>query len=182
MILQIIFTSFYVFLPAGLSNVTPIFVAKIPFLKKYSYPVDFYKTYRGKRILGDHKTIRGFVFGSLVGALTAYLLAYLYPAFKQFLIIDYTNINIFWYGLLAGFGALFGDSLKSFFKRQFGIRSGEKWFPFDQLDYIFGGLLFISFIVKIPFSVVIAAFVMWFGLHLISTFVGYMLGLKDSPI
>jgi CDP-archaeol synthase len=36
-------------------------------------------------------------------------------------------------GLLISFGALAGDSIKSFFKRQIGIRSGASWLVFDQL-------------------------------------------------
>ena len=42
--------------------VTSIFVKKINFL---NYSVDFNKTWNGKRILGDHKTYRGFFFGTL---------------------------------------------------------------------------------------------------------------------
>lgn len=179
---NIIFTAFYIFLPAGIGNVTPIIVGKISFLKKYSYPVDFYKTYKGKRILGDHKTVRGFITGTLMGISTAYCLLFFYTSVQKFLIIDFTTFNIFWYGLLSGFGALFGDSLKSFFKRQLNIKSGEKWFPFDQLDYVFGGILFMSLVVKLPFVVMTAIFFLWFGIHILSTSAGYLLGFKDEPI
>jgi len=47
------------FLPAGLANMTPIFAAKLPYLSRWSFPLDGYATFRGKRVFGSHKTIRG---------------------------------------------------------------------------------------------------------------------------
>ncbi|HEX5285728.1 MAG TPA: CDP-archaeol synthase, partial [Polaromonas sp.] len=42
-----------------------------------------------------------------------------------------------------------GDSLKSFFKRRLGIAPGQRWIPFDQLDFILGGLVALSFFVRL---------------------------------
>ena len=46
-----------------------------------------------------------------------------------------------------GLGALLGDLVKSFFKRKIGIKSGEPWIIFDQIDYVIGGLIFGSVMV-----------------------------------
>jgi len=136
LILQVL----YFFLPAYLANSIPVLVRNWNFL---SYPVDFGMTYRGKRILGDHKTIRGFLFGSLYAVLVYLLQVYLYSNFDFFKVIslfDYSSIHCS-YGFLLGFGALLGDAIESFFKRQLNIPSGQMLWFFDQTDFVFGALL-----------------------------------------
>jgi hypothetical protein len=61
------------FLPAGLGNVAPIIAAKLPCLAAWSFPLDGYATFRGKRLFGEHKTVRGLLSGLLVGIATAAL-------------------------------------------------------------------------------------------------------------
>ena len=70
---ETIFFALWFFLPAAVANVTPIFAAHISFLKKYDYPIDIYKTYKGKRIFGAHKTIRGFIIGIIFATITLWL-------------------------------------------------------------------------------------------------------------
>lgn len=181
---EIIF-SIWVFLPAALANMTPIPVSKVPFLKKYNYPADFYKTYKGVRIFGDHKTIRGYISGIIVAILTVFLQIYVFERseFIQTISpVDYSEVNPLALGLLAGFGALFGDSVKSFFKRRRGIAPGKTWVPFDQIDYIIGGLLFMSLYLMIPWYDYLIILVIWFLIHLLSTSFGYLIGVKDSPL
>src|SRR6185369_16468061 len=62
MIKQILFGLWF-FLPAALANMAPIFAAHTAALKKFDTPMDFGRTFRGRRILGDHKTWRGLVSG-----------------------------------------------------------------------------------------------------------------------
>lgn len=176
---------FWFFLPAGLANIAAFFSGKIPFLKRFSYPVDFNATFRGKRILGSNKTIRGFTFAILAGILTVYLQILLFKNLNflnTFITLNYEQINPIILGSLAGFGALFGDSVKSFFKRQLGIMPGRSWFPFDQIDYIVGGILLTSLYVQLSLSEYIVLFSIWFFLHLLINFIGYILKLKDSPL
>jgi CDP-2,3-bis-(O-geranylgeranyl)-sn-glycerol synthase len=166
------------FLPAGIANVTPIIVAKVPVLSEMNAPVDFGLKFRGRELLGTHKTIRGVVLGTLVGTLVF---------FDQTEIgvraggLDYTHLTI-WLGVLLSFGALFGDMVKSFFKRQLGVASGKSWFPFDQIDYIVGGLAFSAIVVRLEATQYISVLVVWFALHLISSYIGYLLKLKKDPI
>lgn len=163
--MNIIFNAFFFFLPAGIANMVPVIVAKIPGLKKWDAPLDFGKKFRGKRILGDHKTIRGFVSGIVAGCIVALVL--------------YQSLLL---GFLLSFGALAGDSIKSFFKRQMGIASGKSWFPFDQIDYIVGGLLLSVFVVRLSLISYSAIFLLYFFLHLLITMIGYFLKLKKTII
>ncbi len=168
------------FAPAGVANSAPIFANKIPLLNRWDTPMDFGKFFRGRRIFGPNKTWRGLLAGVLVGGLVAYLEAItvykIDPASTRLVATSVAG------GMLLGLGALLGDAVESFFKRQFGVASGKSWFPFDQSDYILGGLL-----VSFPFFEVAAetylwVFVVWFCLHLLMSYIGFLLHLKDQPI
>jgi CDP-2,3-bis-(O-geranylgeranyl)-sn-glycerol synthase len=82
------------------------------------------------------------------------------------------------FGFLAGFGAIFGDLLKSFFKRRVGIRSGGAWPVFDQLDFIIGFFAFTYLIVWPMPEVVITIMLITLILHPLTNIVSYLLGFK----
>lgn len=183
--MNLILSVLWFFLPAGLGNLAPILANKIHSLKRFTYPMDFHKKFRGKRIFGDHKTIRGLLAGIVVGIATVYLQIILFNNFQFFRdvsMFDYNIINPMLLGFLSAFGALAGDAIKSFFKRQLSIPSGRSWFPFDQIDYILGGIVFTSLYIRFDTVTYIILFVMWFILHPLSTFIGWLLRLKDDPI
>lgn len=161
------------FLPAGVSNMFPVFTSKIPVLRNWNTPLDFGKTFRGKRIFGKNKTWRGLISGTIAGTLVSMLV---YGIFWDM------NLILILIGASMSAGALIGDAVESFFKRQRGIPSGSAWFPFDQTDYIIGGLLFILPFGVPPLWLLAWTFAMYFGLHLLSSYFGYLLGLKDKPI
>jgi CDP-2,3-bis-(O-geranylgeranyl)-sn-glycerol synthase len=172
------------FLPAGIANMIPIPVSKISFLRRFIYPIDFYQTFRGKRIFGDHKTVRGLLFACIAAVLVSWIQVGLYKSGfgKDFIMMDYSSVNPFIFGVLSAIGALGGDAIKSFFKRQIGVEPGKAWFPFDQVDYIIGGIICTAIYVPLTLYHYILIFVLYFGLHLLSTFIGFHLKLKDSPI
>ena len=117
-ILQEIFFAFWFFGPVGLANVAAFFSSKIPVIKKMNYPVDGGLMFRKKRILGSHKTIRGFIFGIFLSTLGVYLQVFLFNQFsfmREIHTIDYSAIDPIVFGFLCGFGALAGDAIKSFF-------------------------------------------------------------------
>lgn len=170
--LYLFLISFWYFLPAGIANLTPLLVVKVPGLKNWNAPLDFGKTYHGIRLLGNHKTIRGFVLGIICGTLTCLLQSYFIP-------VSYNPVIL---GFLLSLGALGGDAVKSFFKRRTSIEPGKTWFPFDQIDYILGGLLLSSFYFIPPVSVYLGVFILYFGLHLFFSYLGFLLHFKLEPI
>jgi CDP-2,3-bis-(O-geranylgeranyl)-sn-glycerol synthase len=174
------------FAPAGLANAAPVFAARIPLLNKLGTPIDGGKTFRGKRLFGDHKTVRGFISGILLATIIVLLQMYLFRHVSWFkhtsLYVDYANSKSLLLGPLLGFGALFGDAVKSFFKRQCNVPSGESWIPFDQIDYIVGGVLFSLPIVVLHPTDILLLFIVWVIVHPLSTFIAWLLGLKDKPI
>lgn len=190
--MNLILFALWFFLPAGLANAAPVFANKIPLLNRWKAPMDFGKSYGSTRLLGKNKTWRGFFFGATIAALTALLQAWLMrfdtvlrlaAENSDYLILmqsSYVWIGIF--GALLGCGALLGDAVESFFKRRSGIASGESWLGFDQTDYIIGGLIFATpFVVFSPAGYIMILAV-WFGAHILSSYIGFLLHLKDKPI
>ncbi len=181
---EILFAIWF-FLPAGLANAAPVFANKIPYLKRWNTPLDFGLHFRGKRIFGKNKTWRGLLSGIVVGSLVALLQRYGYNHSELLQDITYLNYSAIHVGLLGGAlgaGALLGDAIESFFKRQFGVPSGRSWFPFDQIDYIIGGLLVSSLVIDMPHYRYWIIFAVWFVIHLSAGPVAHALGLKSRPI
>ncbi len=175
--LTFLLTCIYVMLPAMVANMMPVFVKKIPFL---DVPVDFNKTWHNKPLFGNHKTYRGFFFGILGAIFITYIqsLLYIHPTFQKISFFDYTQTSFLLIGFLIGFGVLFGDLVKSFFKRRINVKPGDKFFPWDQLDLVIGAVVFISF-VKIPsWQMVVFYLVAGPALHIFFNHLGYWLGLQ----
>ena len=184
--IEYILFALWFFLPAGLANAAPVFASRIPLLKEFETPIDFGLSHNNKRLLGDNKTWRGIFFGIFIAVIVLYLQKLLYTdsSWLQETLpptIDYNTVTL-WLGILLGSGALFGDAVESFLKRKLNIPPGESWLPFDQIDYIIGGLLASWFIVGISVWQVIAIFIIWFGLHIVSSYGAYLFGLKERPI
>lgn len=174
--MDFILSAFLFFLPAGIANASPVFANRIPWLRRWETPMDFGKNLDGKRIFGDNKTWRGFIFGTIMGGVTSLLVSY-------FLIPNSADAwYIFLVGASLGAGALTGDAVESFFKRRRGVPPGKSWFPFDQIDYIIGGLVFVYPFTLIPLILMVGILVLYFGLHLLVSYIGFLTGFKKSPI
>lgn len=183
--LDIIAFAIFFFLPAGIANSIPVVAAKIHVLDFLDIPIDAGQKIGGIRIFGDHKTVRGFLTGTLAAIGTSYLLQIIFTQSSHLQAIspiDYSLLNPIILGSLLGFGALFGDAVKSFFKRRVGVKPGQSWFIFDQLDYIIGGLLFSSLYIQLDWLMYLSIIIVWFALHLLFTFIAYLAGLKSDPI
>jgi CDP-2,3-bis-(O-geranylgeranyl)-sn-glycerol synthase len=175
-VIDLIIDTIWLFLPAGIANMSPVIFKWLPI---FNYPVDCNKTFNNKRIFGDHKTYRGLFVGVLMAILTVYIE-------KQFInnnsLIDYNEINVAFLGFLLGFGALGGDLLKSFFKRQFNVQPGVSWMPFDQIDWILGALLAISLYQCVNWRVWVISLSLGLILHILINIIGYYLGIKKNRL
>ncbi len=165
------YTFFLIFfayvIPLYISNSSPVFLhGKIP--------LDFNLKFNQKRILGDGKSILGTMVGIIAGTFAGTL-------FSFFFQINTLIPNYFALAFLLSFGAMFGDIVESFFKRRIGLKRGEKWLIFDQVDFIIGGLLF-SLIVRIPeIEIIIILLFITFFVHKYSNLFAFKLKLKKVP-
>jgi CDP-2,3-bis-(O-geranylgeranyl)-sn-glycerol synthase len=147
-------------------------------------PLDFGKRFiDGKRILGDGKTIRGFVFGVLGGVFTAHIQLLIENVLKLPLYssIDYTEFIQLVF--LLSFGTMLGDSIGSFVKRRFGFERGKSFPVIDQLTFLTIAFLLASlckaFHVLFTIDVIVLGLILTPFLHLMVNVLAYKLNLKD---
>ena len=186
--IKILLISLWYLLPAALANHNAscgdrVFVPSFfkPFLSKLAVPIDFGFKSDGKEIFGKNKTWRGLVVGILTGIFVAgvqALLFYNVDFFRRNTIIDYRTINFVLIGILMGGGALVGDLVESFIKRKMNKPSGKPWFPFDQIDWILGAILFSSLIYVPSFKIAVVTVILYILVHLCSDRVVCMMGIK----
>lgn len=181
-----ILLALWFFIPAGFANVAPVLVAKVPGLRNWNTPIDGGKTWQGQPLLGPHKTWRGLLAGVFLATLVLYVQQWLYGQFAAIKYvtdgIDYSLLPTLILGPLFALGALGGDAVESFFKRRRGLKSGQAWVGFDQLDYIIGAIVFTLPVVQLAWAEYLWMVVVWFAIHLIASYVGWLMGLKDDPI
>lgn len=162
-------------LPAYFANMAPVFANMI--FKKKALPIDF-----GRNIFGNHKTYRGFVSGIFLALLIIYLQSYLtnFNFFREIGLIDYKSINLMLFGFLFGFGSMIGDLIKSFFKRRLNIPPGARFIPFDQIDYLLGAFLLISFVYFPGWKFFVYSAIVTFFANIIVNHIGYYLKLRET--
>ena len=155
-------------------------------------PVDFRKSWRGKRILGDGKTWRGFFGGALSGVAIGIV---------QMLVASHLGVQDTWgFGawpsslyvvLCLAFGSMIGDSTGSFVKRRLNISQGGKAPFLDQYNFAIGAVVvvlifqsgwFLDHYVKDNgvFGLVLFLIVVPL-LHRGANIIGYKLGKKNVP-
>jgi CDP-2,3-bis-(O-geranylgeranyl)-sn-glycerol synthase len=153
-------------------------------------PIDAGRVFRdGKRILGDGKSVRGFIvgvfFGTLVGFGQAFTAPYLQPILAQFVTITPEMEYVLFITVPATFllsvGALTGDLVGSFIKRRVNIKSGDPSPFLDQLGFIIMALIFAFPLMRPSPGFVIILILTTLGIHWLSNALGYLLGLKENP-
>ena len=178
MILFII-QSLYFFLPAYIANMVPVICGKSDVSGMFSQPIDAHHSFRGVRIFGDNKTWGGLVGGILSGTLVFLVQQklYLFVFFQNLSLLDY-SMHPITLGFLMALGALGGDLGKSFVKRRLGKAPGTSWFPFDQIDYVFGAFIFVLPFYVPDASVFIVVLVLAPLFHYAANYLAYVFGLK----
>lgn len=180
---EIVLESLYLFLPAYAANMAPVVAKRVGILAALARPLDGGRSFRDQPLFGAHKTVRGVVVGIVAAILTAALQRRaaegegVLAAVSSFPYAEYSPL--LWGGLLGG-GALLGDLAKSFVKRRFGIPPGRRWFPWDQLDLVFGALLFGRFLYPFPWATVVVVLVATPLLGLFMNLVSTALTIKEA--
>jgi CDP-2,3-bis-(O-geranylgeranyl)-sn-glycerol synthase len=155
-------------------------------------PMDFGKSWRGRRLLGDGKTWRGFFGGAFTGLCAGAIQIIVTTTLdKQH---DYGFGDLPWaLAIVAGlsFGAMAGDSVGSFVKRRMGVERGKKAPVLDQYNFVMGAVL-LALLVSPGWFVghylegngywgLLAFLVVVPVLHRSVNIIGYKLGKKNVP-
>ena len=171
----------YFFAPAYIANMTPVLVRGT--LHRLATPIDGGRTFRGVRLLGDHKTWRGLLAGTVVGVVAFQLQVALWDAgvLRRLALVDYASLGPL-AGFLMGLGAGVGDAVKSFFKRQLGIAPGASWLVFDQLDFMAGAYALVALAHVPPLVPTLLCLPIVLVGSVATTATGWTLGLKEAWI
>lgn len=166
----LILQALYFFLPAYFANMAPVFVRKVPFLNK---PVS-------EKYFGANKTWRGLFFAVLLGTIVFAIQKYLYySGYTKLALIDYNGFSIM-LGITMSAGAILGDLWKSYYKRKEGIKPGEPWLVWDQMDFVVGGIIG-SCVVYVPYiDVILVILIVSPILHFLVNYIGYLLGIRKQ--
>lgn len=122
----------------------------------------------GEPVLGDHKTIRGFLSGLLVGALVGLIES------------KVSETSLFGLAILASIGALLGDLAGAFIKRRLRIKPGNSLPGVDQLDFVLGATIAVSLISVPTLGTLAILFCVTPPIHLFTNYCAYKLGLKST--
>ena len=179
MVLEAVAVAFWTMLPAYVPNNAAVLFGG-------GAPIDGGRTLGGDRLLGDGKTWRGTVVGTVGGALLALALDILRPAVAA---ASGLPLPAFPPAVVVSLpaGAMLGDILASFLKRRTGRRRGAPFPGVDQLDFVAGaiGLVLLVrpdwFFETFTPTVLVAVLVMTPLLHVGTNAGAYLLGLKDEP-
>jgi hypothetical protein len=174
----------YLAFPVIFAAAVHLAVIRYKLFTPLAVPMDFGRSFRGRRVFGDHKTWRGafvMVAGSSVGmALQSYVRA---PGLEFF---DYGRVNVWLYGALLGLGFVLAELPNSFLKRRWGVPPGRqaegvKYWVFtllDQVDSVLGCLLALALVWPPPWAVVVTALGLCSMVHVAFNLVFVWLGLK----
>jgi CDP-2,3-bis-(O-geranylgeranyl)-sn-glycerol synthase len=173
--INIIIQAIWLMIPAYIANPMAVVLGG-------GKPIDLGKNWiDGRRILGDGKTIRGLIGGTLCGILAGIIQIMISKEFEIFTVPTLIAV------ITLSFGALFGDIVKSFFKRRLGYIRGAQLPLIDQLDFVIGAwfLTYIFepkwFIQNFNIEQIVTILILTPVLHRLTNIIGYRFKLKKEP-
>lgn len=163
----------------GAANLAPFFVRNL--FSRLGIPVDVFLQHPG--IFGPHKTVRGILIAPIAGTIVFLFQQLLSTntAIADFGFFDYRSTTL-WFGFFAGLGAIFGDLFRAGIKRKMGIRPGGRFFPFDQIDFLLGGMLGTLFVFQPTWFIALGVLAVGLVLHIGVNALGYALRMKEEVL
>jgi CDP-2,3-bis-(O-geranylgeranyl)-sn-glycerol synthase len=163
-----------------------------PASRRFAMPLDGGRTLGGRRLLGDNKTIRGFIVIVPAASLAFGLLAWLMVTSPAGL-AGLWSLTPVQYALLGAWGALgfmAGELPNSFVKRRLGIRPGAAaeghlraplFSVVDRIDSIVGLMLALMVVVPVPWGTWLCVVLVGPALHGLFSVALFRLGVKVRP-
>jgi CDP-2,3-bis-(O-geranylgeranyl)-sn-glycerol synthase len=161
-----------------------------PVSQRFAIPLDAGVSLRGRRVFGEHKTLRGFVVMVPAAAAVFVLLALAIGDTAAAGLWPLTIAGYARLGALAGFGFMAGELPNSFMKRQLGIRPGASargtlaavaQFAIDRLDSGIGMLMAVTLAAPTPLATWPIVLAIGPSFHWGFSVLMFQLGLKARP-
>jgi CDP-2,3-bis-(O-geranylgeranyl)-sn-glycerol synthase len=154
----------YFMAPAYAANMAPPFVR---YWRGWNRPIS-------RRWLGAHKTVLGFTLGVLAAVTTTFIQSRI--AWEGALVASGHWAAL---GLRFGVGAMTGDIAKSFAKRRAGVAPGDRFVPWDQIDFVLGALALVWGAAALSRADVVTIVLLSVAGHVLVNHLGYWLGIRD---
>jgi CDP-2,3-bis-(O-geranylgeranyl)-sn-glycerol synthase len=179
--------SLWFMLPAVAGGAVHIAVIKLNVLPGLArVPLDFGLRFRGKRVFGANKTLRGLVVMPAATSFFALIQGTQYRSSPQLWPPGFEGVEPLAWGLALGFGYILGELPNSFAKRQLGVAPGDAasgmagrlFWVVDQLDALAGALALTCLLWVPPLEVVVSLVLLTLLIHPLMAALMYLLGLK----
>ncbi|MCC7081843.1 MAG: CDP-archaeol synthase [Burkholderiales bacterium] len=153
-------------------------------------PLDGGRSWRGRRLLGDHKTVRGLIMLPLAAGAAFGLLGVVREVLPQWLaggLWTYDVPALFALGAWAGLCFMAGELPNSFYKRRLGIAPGAvphagfaRWLclALDRIDSTAAMLLGLALVAPLPWQTAMLVAVFGPAVHLAFSAALFALGVK----
>jgi hypothetical protein len=174
--------------PVAFAAALHVGVLRLRLFERLKRPLDGGRCWRGARLFGDHKTVRGAVV-MVAGSIAGFALQQRWrvPSLELF---DYSAAHAWGTGALLGLGFVVGELPNSFLKRRAGIPPGRHatgpgyWLftALDQLDSVVGGLVALSLAWRFDWLVVPVALLLCTLLHVAFNAIFVLVGLKERVL
>ena len=159
-----VFQLLYFMAPAYVANMAPPFVR---YWKGWNRPIS-------RRWLGEHKTVAGFGIGVLAALTVAFIQSRVGWSGALIAYDQWATL-----GLRFGVGAMVGDSAKSLVKRRLGIAPGDRWIPWDQVDFVLGALALVGGQAALSWADVATILLLTVAGHILVNHLAYWLGIRS---
>jgi len=178
------------FIVAGLAHSAWL---RTPASRRLLLPIDGGARFRGKRVFGENKTVRGFVVMVPAAAASFALFHGVVSRVSPTIAGDLWRLDTVGYAALgawAGLGFMLGELPNSFLKRQLDVAPGMAppsragtavVFVVDRVDSIIGMLVAISLVVPTPRMTWVYVLLIGPGIHLAFSALLYRIGVKARP-
>lgn len=146
-------------------------------------PIDRGRSWHGKRLFGDGKTVEGFLFGMLVAVIVSAVQIAEFPFLPWELSpvkLTIVPMSLF-LGFLLGLGAMTGDLVGSFLKRRLGMERGRPFPVLDQEGFLLVAFLFAAFVVPVKIEWILLYVILTPVFHFLANLIGFRAGLKRQP-
>nr|MDO8100266.1 CDP-2,3-bis-(O-geranylgeranyl)-sn-glycerol synthase [Candidatus Njordarchaeota archaeon] len=175
--------SLWLIFPAYVANAMPVLVGG-------GTPIDLGRNFvDGYRLFGDGKTFRGFggglIAGTLTGVFEAFISSWVIDNLRNLTELSAISVETLQCipsrAFLISLGALLGDLLGSFIKRRIGVKRGAPAPILDQLTFLAGAFILVSFSFPFQLEYAIILVILTPLMHLAANMISYLIGLKKVP-
>jgi len=155
------------------------------------FPIDKGWMVRGRPLFGRNKTYRGLVTVAFGSAITLGLQSMLFhdvPCIRDIELFDYSGINAWLLGALAGLVSMLGELPNSFVKRRMGVKPGEGvkgvlapiFYFLDQVDFLIGAWPVFAIAVDVTLVRVLISIAIVMVVHPLTALIGHALGMRKT--